>query len=78
MGLVGVHQDFADPQVLSLLSQKRRITLSSRGALGPLYQKCRLFCDVLVNYLFFPQWPQKLATKFLLLFRILHIGGGHR
>ena len=77
VGLTGVHQDIAGPEVLSLLSEKT-INLSSRGVLGPRYQKYRLFSDVLVNFLFLPQWPQKLAAELLLPFRMLHIDGAHR
>lgn len=61
----------------SALSEKR-ITLSSRRVLGPRYQKCRLFSDFLVNSLFLPQCPQKLAAEWLLPFRILYIDGAHR
>lgn len=75
MGLAGVPQDIAGPEVLS---QKKRITLSSRGVLGPHYQKCRLFSDFLVNSLFLPQCLQKMAAEFLLPLKILDIGGAHR
>lgn len=61
MGLVGLHQDIAGPEVLSLLSQKKGITLSSRGALGSLYQKCRLFSG---EFSVSPSLPTEAGNKF--------------
>lgn len=83
MGLAGVHQDILQALRFLVWSlRKKRPALSSRRLRGSCqsYQKCNLFSDFLLNFLFLPQCPQKLVAGFLIpeYLRILHIDEAHR